>query len=126
MVVILIVLHFVFALCIGNPSNSASALVTNALSSQAAINSITLHGLIVFAQTQPRSIGYVQVLWQALHLWGYKNKVPYLAGIKGFNVTKCRKVPPTVKKEMFALLIQRRPVKGNRKPRKRKERKGIN
>ena len=40
-------------------------------------------------------------------------------------MTKCRKVPPTVKKEMFALLTKR-PVKGNRKPRKRKGRKGIN
>ena len=46
----------------------------------------------------------------------------HLAGIKGFNVTKCEKCPPPVQKEMFDLLTKKTDEKDQKAKEKQRER----
>ncbi|KAF0888223.1 hypothetical protein E2562_013678 [Oryza meyeriana var. granulata] len=110
----------------GNSSSVASASITNAPSSQAAVNSddparAQCICLDVTKKHWPRC-KYCDKLCSA----GITRIKYHLAGIKGFNVTKCKNVPTTVKEEMFALLTKKTGEKEQKNKEKQRDRAEIN
>lgn len=108
--------------CIGNPSSAVSGTVTNAAATESAINSgdpawahcirpdlTKKHSLVCKYCDKVCNAGITRIKY-------------HLAGIKGFNVTKCEKIPTPVQKEMFDLLTKKTSEKEQKN--KEKERDG--
>ena len=107
------------ALCIGHPSSTASTPVAGA---QRAINSDDPAWSHCYCpditKKQNLKCKYCDKFCSA----GITRIKYHLAGIKGFNTTKCLKVPPQVQQEMFALITKKTSEKEEKAKEKERER----
>lgn len=95
-----------FAFCIGNPSSAASVSV-EAGPKQAGINSDDPAWAHCFCPDITKKHHLRCKYCDKVCTAGITRIKYHLAGIKGFNTTKCQKVPSPVQQEMFDLLTKK-------------------
>lgn len=95
-----------FAFCIGNPSSAASVSV-EAGPKQAGINSDDPAWAHCFCPDITKKHHLRCKYCDKVCTSGITRIKYHLAGIKGFNTTKCQKVPSPVQQEMFDLLTKK-------------------
>jgi len=109
----------VSALCIGHPSSTASTPVAGA---QRAINSDDPAWSHCYCPDITKKQNLKCKYYDKLCSGGITRIKYYLTGIKGFNTTKCLKVPPQVQQEMFALITKKTSEKAEKAKEKERER----
>ncbi|XP_062224440.1 uncharacterized protein LOC133922955 [Phragmites australis] len=109
----------------GNPSSAASASVTNAPTPQAAVNSDDPAWAHCICPDLTKKHWLKCKYCDKLCTAGITRIKYHLAGIKGFNVKKCLKVPTPVKEEMFALLTRKTEEKDQKAKEKQRDRDEI-